>query len=259
MHLDYTVGTVNGMRLEAKAMDWNRGLKRITLVLSILAALVADVATVRVQMRGLVYAEDALAEERRAEYVEDVDVHQLLGEWKRADTFGGQNSIWLRWTSAGLPWWYHQLKLDEPADPNARHLEGPIVHPFPDTAWHQQHPIVVYAFPPPAIPSQPDIRLTPAHHEMPRLAEQGWCTVDGYSLPLTPHGVWYIRHCNEIRHLEKMVGDTWIVMVVSKAFALLFGFGIVWGIYGATRWGACPVCRWIVRGSREETRRAEDS
>lgn len=82
-------------------MNWDRRLKRITLILSIVGALIGAGFYYYLLTVELRFYEKALERERRAKLV-DNDGSYLIREWKKTDTRHEQINLWKRWTGSSL-------------------------------------------------------------------------------------------------------------------------------------------------------------
>jgi len=204
-------------------MKWDRGFKRITLVLSIVGAVAGAVLFLYDSARVLKHNKSILEGRRGSEFTEMAG-QVLIVLWKQAETFADQNTQWITWTGESLPtepWWQNESLL-EPDDPN-----GP--------KWMRE-----------------SIRLTPTAEELVRLKEQGWETAEGEPLPYTPMGVWYIKRDRVIKDFEETVRTDQIHLAIAVPFGAGLGFGAVWGFYAVTRRGAWPLLIWIRRGFGED-------
>jgi hypothetical protein len=212
-----------GGPLEDKKMNWGRGLKRIALVLSILGAITGGSVASRYNARQRNDDERGLAVWRQSKYSE-YDARRLIDDWKKAKTFEEQDALWVEWTGERLPTesflrWQEENRLQGIGlSPTA---EGP-----PRNHFWENDPVVLGR----------GIVLIPTPEEVPRLKEQGWVTVTGEPLPLTPAGVWLIRTERSIRAYEAAVSAGKIEQVIITLFGTGLGFGVMWALYALTLW-----------------------
>jgi len=82
-------------------MNWDRGFKRIGLVLSSVGAVVGAGLSFCDSLEVLNWNKSILARERQAKYSE-MDRSALMDKWAEATTDTEQNELWLRWTGALL-------------------------------------------------------------------------------------------------------------------------------------------------------------
>jgi hypothetical protein len=172
-------------------------------------------------VQELRYHEGSLARELHTEYIEINHGQALIDKWRNA-SLAEQELLWLEWTGRTL-----------------------------DSEYWQNHT--------PLQPGEPmdfgSVRgLRPTAEELPQLKERGWITPRLEPLPLTPKGVWQIQHSRMISRLVYRIQEGQVEVVISTVVTSLLGFGLVWGVYAATRWVVWPVHAWISRGLLEDTK-----
>lgn len=208
-------------------INWDRGLKRITLIVSIVGAVVGAGLLFYHSARTLKESERTLARVRGWQFDERAQL-ALADEWAEAKTFDEQNVLWRSWTGQSLPtepWW----KGLKPHDPNM---------------WE----------PPGAI------ELGPGLEKLPLLKKQGWETAKGEPLPYTPMGIWHIQHNKDIEAYKTWVKQDQVKVGGATVLGAVLGFGLVWAVYavtrwavfGVTRWTVWPLLIWITRGFKED-------
>lgn len=98
-------------------MNCDRGFKRITLILSIVGALIGAGFYYYILMVEVRFYEKALEKEHRAKFV-DNDGSYLIREWKKTDTRSDQNYLWEKWTGSSL-----NLRPYEPNKPRQESIQ----------------------------------------------------------------------------------------------------------------------------------------
>jgi hypothetical protein len=209
--------------IAGKTTNWDEGFKRIACLLCILGAVVGAGWVFFDSLHELTYHTNLLAKERRAEFG-DVSNWLLINEWKMATTLDEQDALWVKWTGftfTETPHWRPFEHTIEPNDPNKPAVVGYLL-PRPTT------------------------------EELPQLKKQGWVTAKGEPLPLTPEGVWLLKHDREIKDLEQTVSEDQIGLLIIPIFAAGIGFALAFALYVAIRGGVVPLLVWITRGFRED-------
>lgn len=222
-------------------MNWNRGLKRITLVLSIIGAIIAAHLGWRDGVRVLNHNEGVLTREREREFSEYAG-SLLIDEWKEAKTSDEQNHLWIRWT--GSPLIPPGFRIEDVGESTRRTFEDIRS----GTSQEQK----------PKAHNRLSGLLEDIIQERERLREQGWVIAKGDPLPKTPERVWNLKHRRRIKDLEDRVRQNQTDWPIGVTFAGILGFGVVWSVYGATKWAAWPVFRWATLGFREDKQKGED-
>jgi hypothetical protein len=198
-------------------MDWDRGLKRITLVLSTVGAVVGGGNGYYDAQAVLTASKDRLALHRSPALIQ-YEASFLLREWKEATTFEEQDVLWARWTGVRLS-----------GTPVPVGIRDDYEGPAPEV-----------------------VGVIDREEEDSRLKQLGWQTVKGQSLPLWPDEVWILQHAREIEDLERAIAENQIQLAVAPIFGAALGFVLVWAIYATTRCGAWPLLVWITQGFRED-------
>ncbi len=199
-------------------MNRKTGFKLITFVLSIVCAFSAAAFCHYSAERVLRRNERALQVEHAASFDESVHGRLLIDEWKRAKTVEEQQCLWREWTQLNLdeePWWFSPTH------------EG-------------DYPVVEL------------LKFLKKPGELERLKSDGWQTIDGRSLHLTPEQVWYFMHYREISKLKNLVDSSWLRFRVASPVGTLFGFCGIWIVYAAANWIAWPALKRIAPGFRKE-------
>ena len=205
-------------------MNWEKGLKRITFVLSIVGAVLAAGFFCYDAERVLSHNANILARERRNEFSE-LDESRLINEWKQAKMDTEQNELWLKWTGSKLS--EMPLRLQAIAELQQRGVSlGPET-----SAWLQKK-------------ANGLDRLL--------LKTQGWLTANGEPLPVTPENVWLYQRHIRIKDLEETVWQNTIKIPVATAVGAIIGFFGVWVLYAVTKKGALPLYKWISIGFHED-------
>lgn len=66
---------------------------------------------------------------------------------------------------------------------------------------------------------------------------------------------WDLRRIEE---LAERVRELHIEVPVATVGCGLLGFVGVWAVYAAGKWGACPTCKWIVKGFKADVPKRKD-
>jgi len=163
-------------------MIWDRGLKRITVVLSIVCAIAAACLWRHHAVRILERSESRLADVRTREYGEIMGF-ALRDRWNAATSEAEQESLWAAWTKWRVP---------------------------AEIVWRKQHKEWN------AVPPSEITNSTLAIEELPYLDAYGWHTVvDGKPLTLAPRDVSHIRHLMRTEGLEKTIRKDRLRVVVA--------------------------------------------
>lgn len=178
-------------------MNRDEGLKLVTFVLSIVCAVLAAAFFHHAAGKTLKRNEHALQAERTAQFDESVDGRLLIDKWKLAKTAEEQHRLWMEWTQLKLneePWWFSAKNED--------------IHP-------------VFEFE----------KLLEDPKELERLKSEGWLTMDGERLYLTPEQVWYLMHNMKIYRLKDLVDSSRLRFWLASPAGAILGFYCVWIVY----------------------------
>lgn len=216
-------------------MNWNKGLFRITLIISIIGAIVGGVSGYQDIMSSQYWAVDNLESLQRREF-NDLDEQRLIDEWKEPyfdfipDDKGAELSLepdqkarWEEWTGMELGKnddivSHHLYRFDEIVDDPNKTEENKNIR---------------------------------RNKELENLKKEGWQTVDGEVLPLTPKEVWNIQNQTEIKKAEKQVFENKILLPVSMIVGAFGGFVFVWICYYLIKVSillARPILSWVFAG-----------
>jgi len=219
-------------------MNWDRGLKRITLVLSIIAAVVVGAVLFFYNAeQELIENQSRLSRERRDVFSEIRDGQYLLNKWNEKDPFPEAKALtilekkrllWKVWTGLEIdekPLW---LKAIEELEQRDVSLKADI-----------------------------EAKIQKKIEQLEKLKEVGWHTEEGKRLMLTPEDVWQIQHLRRIENLKKKVQVGLIELPIATAVGAVLGFGGVWVVYAAMIGIVWPVYKWISRGFAEDTQKDE--
>jgi hypothetical protein len=120
-----------------RKVNWHRGLRRITLVVSLLAALVTS-GSVLLCLRLAVDDMKSDLETLRAVDFTDAEDSALVDEWYHAKTDTEQNALWLKWTRTAL----EQSAEGKPADGHRAKwskADGTPLPLSPERVWQIRH------------------------------------------------------------------------------------------------------------------------
>lgn len=229
-------------------MNWDRGLKRIILILSIIGAVLGAAFFYWDVHKTIQRKKEYLYASTEDEYCKALDEQPLIDEWRRKKTGIEQLWLWKIWTfdilpkSSRTPLSGPPLTEDNLAKTSRKTLEifylrglGDLyVGPY-TKAWEQLHPVVEVTA-----------------EEATQLKERGWQTSKGVLLPLTPEDVWNRMQCLIIRNFEHEVRLGEKDLPIAMSTGAFFGFCAVWVFYAASKWGAWPLYKWISVGFRED-------
>jgi hypothetical protein len=168
--------------------------------------------------RALRRNERALRRELFVRFDESVDGRSLIDEWKQAKTVEEQRRLWKEWTQLKLdeePWWFSATS-------------------------ERMRPEVEFG------------ELMKRTEELERLKSDGWQTMDGGPLHLTPEQVWYFLHSRRIRKLRDLVDSSRLRFWVASPVGGLVGFYGVWIVYVAASLIVWPALGRIAPGFRKE-------
>jgi hypothetical protein len=205
-------------------MNWDRGLKRITLVLSIIVAFIVG-GLLFIDAVHVLYDKKFYLNREYKDEFDNTSALDMLSQWQNTVTYTEQNQLWHRWTGLEIdekPMW---LKAIE-------ELERRNV----------------------SLKEETKAKIEKKIEQLEKLKEVGWQTVKGERLTLTPEDVWQIRHNNRINNLETAFWDSFIEIPIFTVIGAFLGFGAVWAFYAVTKWLVWPVYKWISRGFAEETK-----
>ncbi len=203
-------------------MNWRRGFRRITLILSIVAAIVTAVTVAYLSYEhakmSLFFSERDLDIARRAACDAEA-IKYLMNSWKTQPSPAlTEHTMWKEWTGSELG--------QEPSG-----LNDPVVGESEEKR---------------------KARLDGRIKRLELLREQGWRTASGDRLAWTPEEVWLVRQMSRIKDLESRVRrwqSTVDNVAVKEALTGAFvSFVAVWVLYAV----AYPVVVWIGRGFRDD-------
>jgi hypothetical protein len=173
--------------------------KLVTFVLSIACAVSAAAFCHYSAERVLRRKERALRKERTVKYDESVDGPLLIDQWKQTKSDDEQRRLWMEWTQLKLgeePWWF-------------------------STKSEDTHPLFLF------------VGLLEKPRELEKLKSDGWQTMDGGSMHLTPEQVWYLRHNMKIYQIKDSVESSRLRFWVASMVGSLAGFCGIWIVYVA--------------------------
>lgn len=207
-------------------MNWKKGFKRITFLLSIVCAVWAGISCYQ-YYAGVLRDNQEIAIASRNNFPDEIALRNtysrldgllLIYEWKQAKTLEEQQHLWKEWTGMDLSTWWTD-------DPRA------------------------------------DLAI---QKELEKLKEQGWHTIDGHQLSETPEEIWWkkqklnvLSQAKRLSESESQISmDKWRVLFALPIGAFI-GFCSVWAVFAAVKWGAWPMYKWISLGFREDKQKDE--
>ena len=180
-------------------MNRNDKYKLVTFVLSIVCAASAAAFCHYRAERVLRRNERALRKESTTKFDESVDGPILSDQWKQIKTDDEQRRLWREWTQLKLgeePWWF-------------------------STKSENTHPLFLF------------VGLLEKPRELEKLKSDGWQTMDGRSMHLTPEQVWYFRHNMKKYLMKDSVDSSRLRFWAASTVGSLTGFCGVWIVYAA--------------------------
>ncbi len=201
-------------------MNWNRGFRRITLVLSVASAVAFAVMCAYLSYgmanKGLYWSERSLANARDAACDADA-IDFLISSWTTQPSPAmNERETWKEWTGSEFgqePLWLNDRVVGESEERRKTRLEERT-------------------------------------RRLELLKEKGWCTSGGVPLPWTPEEVWPVRR-RQITDLESRVrqwqGRAARAAVKGALTGALLGFVPFWVLHAVTY----LLVTWIARGFRD--------
>lgn len=209
-------------------MNWDRGFRRITLILSIVGAMVGAVLFFYKAKANLNYWEEKLREERFEKY-DDEAGRGWINFWKNPIGPGLINKSLVERQRITLELWMKNK------------LEPIFLIPDElDAIEAKQYK---------------DMLIKRREAQLEFLKERGWQTADGEAMPITPKGVWNYYHISSIETSEMMVDFFLSRIPIETTKGALLGFCAIWVFYAVMRCGAWPLYRWISIGFRGDKKK----
>ncbi len=219
-------------------MNWDRGLIRITFILSIIGAIIGLVTAFDVSIIELHKSRKHLSLLKIVKFDKN-DEQRLIDEWKKT---------------------YQYITYDETGEevplPEAqtRQLENWTGRRLEDEFWEKLNDPNVWG----KTKEEQIVILKKRNEELDSLKERGWRTFNGEALPITPKEVWDIQNPTKIEEAEKEVFKNKVLLPIVTAFGSVFGFCFVWICYYFIKVSillARPILSWIFAGFRDDAQK----
>jgi len=204
-------------------MNQKTRLKLVTFVLSMICAASGAVLCHYSAEGSLRHNERAVLVERTVRFDEAVDGRLLIDQWKRTKTAEEQRRLWGEWTQLKLgeeSWWFSTMSEDT-------------------------RPVFEI------------LKLLKKPEELEKLKSEGWQTLDGEPLHLTPEQVWSFVHRRKIRKLKKLADSSRVRFWTASPVGTVFGFCSIWMVYAAANWIVWPGLKRIAPGFHKEKRKGK--
>ena len=211
-------------------MNWDRGLKRITFILSIIGAIIGAGLFFYKAKTNLSYWEKRLREDRLEKYG-DLNERQWIDYW------------------------------NDPVVPG--HINESLVERQRRTleSWMKEKPRPIFIIPDELNATEAEqykaMLIKQREEKLESLKEQGWQTTNGEAMPITPEEVWNIYHQSSIATSEMGVDFCLSRIPIETTKGALLGLCTVWIVHGVIIGLVWPVVIWITHGFREEKQKDE--